>query len=135
MKVYITDFWFIFLIKSLRRIMLPKLKEDPEVFNGRLENAAMALHIYSSLVLGLFVMSIAIQINDNQLNKYLAPTILICCYVWLYFRHLHKERWMIIEKNIASKFGRRKRDIIFFLVFCGFYFVYSITLIVLFICK
>ena len=134
MRVYITDFWFILIIKVLRRMMHPKMREDTEAL-GRLEHAAMILHINSSLVLGLSVMTLAILIAENPINRYIAPVFIVLSYFWLFFRHLYKEKWMLIEKSIDEKYNKRKRDIIFFLLFCGFFFIYSFTLIGVFICK
>lgn len=135
MTIYLTDFWFILNIKVLRRVMKSKINEDSESFMSRVEHAAMALHIYSSLILGLSVMTLAILLNENPINRYIAPVFLVLSYVWLLFRHLRKEKWILIEKSIDKKYTKRKRDMIFFLLFSGFFFVYSFTLIGLFICK
>lgn len=134
MKVYITDFWFILIIKVLRRMTHPKLRDDTAALD-RLEHAAMAMHIYSSVLLGLSFMTAALLFNDNPINRYIAPAFIALSFIWLIFRHLRNERWIIIEKNINDKFSKRKRDIIFFTMFFTFYVVNNLTLIGLFICK
>jgi len=134
MKIYITDFWFILIIKVIKRMMHPGMRENKEAL-GRLEHAAMMIYMLSALILGLSVMTLAILIAENSINRYITPIFLVLSYVWLFFRHLYKDKWMLIEKNIDAKYNDRKRDMIFFLLFCGFSFVYSITLIGLFICK
>ena len=102
MKIYITDFWFILIIKVLRRIMKPKMNEDTEAFWGRVEHAAMMIYMLSSLALGLSIMTFVLLFNENPINRYIAPVFLVLSYVWLFFRHQHKESGCLSRKALMK---------------------------------
>lgn len=135
MRVYIIDFWHIFIIKALGRIMKPTKKEDNEEFLGRMEHAAMMIHIgtFASIAVSVFVFSN--HVYDIPFTRQIPTVLIVSCYVWLVFRHQKNEKWILIEKSIDEKYSKRKRDIIFSLLFIGFFFAYSITLMGLFICS
>lgn len=133
MRFTYLDIWFVLIIKVIRRIMRSKKNEQNQAFISRLEQASMMIFTFSTLILGILVMAIDLATLDSPVSRFIAPSIIVLSYLWLFFRHINMENWISIETAIDESYSKRKRDTVFFILFTIFFTLHSLALILLFV--
>lgn len=122
MRVYLVDYVYIFIIKTLIRLVHPIRKKEPKYYEN-LNLGAIIISIYISIPAFALLGIMASYLNTNLNATYISISLAILHWLFMLVRYVHNDRWQNIERAIDQKHGKETRDVIFSIMILSYFIV------------